>query len=202
MDFNINNETFANAYKCLSDANVLLESGLGNFSDLDASALGLIGKNGISNADRLSNSNKHCFELKDKMYRTIEALSEINVESADYFRDYFNGYNIDFDFFNPNTQPKNNTLIAHRGYHPGGIWENSREAFIAAGESGFWGAEADVVYDSNGNLVVSHGTEHINSKTISIDEYLDICKEYGMTAIIDLKYDSNTNSEAYKSLGP
>ena len=33
MDFNINNETFANAYKCLNDAVILLESGLGNFNE-------------------------------------------------------------------------------------------------------------------------------------------------------------------------
>lgn len=32
MDFNIDNETFANAYRCLSDANILLEAGLGNFN--------------------------------------------------------------------------------------------------------------------------------------------------------------------------
>ena len=101
-----------------------------------------------------------------------------------------------------NLQPKNNSDIAHRGYHPGGIWENSRDAFIAAGEKGFWGAEADVLYDSKGNIVVSHGTKDINSKTITIEEYLDVCKEYGMTAIIDLKYDSDRNSEKYKSLGP
>ena len=97
MDFNINNETFANAYRCLSDANILLEAGLGNFNELDESALGLVGKSGISNVDRLNNSIKHCSEIKDKMYTTIKTLAEINVESAEYFQDYFDSYNVDFD---------------------------------------------------------------------------------------------------------
>ena len=96
MDFNINNETFANAYRCLSDANILLEAGLGNFNELDESALGLVGKSGISNADRLNNSIKHCSEIKDKMYKTIKSLAEINVESAEYFQDYFDSYNVDY----------------------------------------------------------------------------------------------------------
>ena len=97
MDFNINNETFANAYRCLSDANILLEAGLGNFNELDESALGLVGKSGISNVDRLNNSIKNCSEIKDKMYTTIKTLADINVESAEYFQDYFDSYNVDFD---------------------------------------------------------------------------------------------------------
>lgn len=92
----------------------------------------------------------------------------------------------------PNVQPKNNTLIAHRGYAPGGIYENSKDAFIAAGESGFWGAEADVRFDSEGNLVVSHNSVKAGEEPISVEEYLDICAEYGMTAIIDLKYPNGT----------
>ena len=429
MDFNINNESFAKAYRCLSDANMLLESGLGNFNELDDSVLGLIGKSGINNNDILNNFNNECLGLKDKMYKTIESLASIDVGSANYFSDILGGgltVNYDWDgteltarmgfngdgpsgtetwydlnmskvvknmeklygykdleygiredgvkvlsgttpdgekfenlvivaadvyhessnpkgtfqrgqivetslgigivadycgrsasnrknngsvhfdiatawhtgeymadaygsnpttiptggyeqivpkssvksinsdmyndlpvvpisddepiigsekdvnlvdgddidgVFNPDTdvpvvevedggndlnpvtnlsidpassnlKPKNNTLIAHRGYHPGGIWENSKDAFIAAGEKGFWGAEADVLYDKNGNLVVSHGIKEINSKTISIEEYLDVCNEYGMTAIIDLKYDYNKESDAYKTLGP
>ena len=85
MDFCINNESFANAYKCLNDANILLEAGLGSFDELDASALVLIGKNGIFNNDRLDTSIKNCSELKVNMYRTIKSLSEMDVESADYF---------------------------------------------------------------------------------------------------------------------
>ena len=93
---------------------------------------------------------------------------------------------------NPDVQPKNNTLIAHRGYAPGGIYENSKDAFIAAGESGFWGAEADVRFDSEGNLVVSHNSVKDGEEPIPVEEYLDICAEYGMTAIIDLKYPNGT----------
>lgn len=60
MDFNINNETFANAYKCLNGANELLETGLGNFSELDSSALLLIGRSDIKNKDRLDSMIEEC----------------------------------------------------------------------------------------------------------------------------------------------
>ena len=88
-----------------------------------------------------------------------------------------------------NLLPKNNSDIAHRGYTPGGIYDNSAEGFILAGQKGFWGCEADVRFDGNGNLVCSHNTVQSGQKTTSFSEYLDICKQYGMTAIIDLKYE-------------
>ena len=88
-----------------------------------------------------------------------------------------------------NIQPKNNSDIAHRGYTPGGIYDNSAEGFILAGEKGFWGCETDVRFDSDGNLVCSHNAVKNGENPTSFEEYLDICKEYGMTAIIDLKYE-------------
>lgn len=100
MDFNINNETFGNAYKCLVDANTLLEAGLGNFNELDNSALILINKDNIENNSKLNTMVSECQELKGKMYNTIKYLSEFDVESNFYFRDLFNSYNVDFDYFN------------------------------------------------------------------------------------------------------
>ena len=88
-----------------------------------------------------------------------------------------------------NLQPKNNTDIAHRGYTPGGIFDNSAEGFRLAGEKGFWGCEADIRFDANGNLVCSHNAVKNGQNPTTFEEYLDICKEYGMTAIIDLKYE-------------
>ena len=95
MDFNINNETFAKAYNCLNDANILLESGLGNFNELDESALLLINKQNIDNNSKLNSMIEECQELKVKMYSTIKYLSEMNVESAEYFNsilDYVGDY--------------------------------------------------------------------------------------------------------------
>lgn len=100
-----------------------------------------------------------------------------------------------------NLQPKNNHDIAHRGSKFNGeandykIKDNSLEAFINAGENGFWGAEADVIQDANGNLVCSHNKVKSGENPPSFEEYLDVCKEYGMTAIIDMKY-SNGWSKA------
>lgn len=97
--------------------------------------------------------------------------------------------------YSPNLLPKNNSLIAHRGYHPGGIWENTAEAFEAAGKQGFWGCETDVRFDSKGNLVCSHNTVQNGQNPTSFSEYLKICKKYGMTAIIDLKYVNGTGKD-------
>lgn len=84
---------------------------------------------------------------------------------------------------------KNNTDIAHRGYAPGGVYENSADAFKLAGEYGFWGCEADVRFDKNGNLVCSHNAVKNGENPLSFEDYLKICKYYNMTAIIDLKYE-------------
>lgn len=100
-----------------------------------------------------------------------------------------------------NLQPKNNHDIAHRGskYGEDGnnykILDNSLQAFINAGENGFWGAEADVIQDSNGNLVCSHNKVKSGENPISFEEYLDVCKEYGMTAIIDMKYSNGWSAK-------
>ena len=100
-----------------------------------------------------------------------------------------------------NLQPKNNHDIAHRGSKFDGernnykILDNSLEAFINAGENGFWGAEADVIQDANGNLVCSHNAVKKGENPISFEEYLDVCKEYGMTAIIDMKYSNGWSKE-------
>ena len=88
-----------------------------------------------------------------------------------------------------NLLPKNNSDISHRGYRTGGMTDNSIDSYRQAGEKGFWGLEADVRFDSNGNLVCSHNAVKQGQNPPSFGEYLDICKEYGMTAIIDLKYE-------------
>ena len=101
-----------------------------------------------------------------------------------------------------NLLPKNNSDIAHRGSHPGGIFENSLAAFIEAGEKGFWGCEADVRFDANGNLVCSHNKVTGNQTPTTFEEYLDICKKYGMTAIIDLKYENGLTRNPDTELSP
>lgn len=97
--------------------------------------------------------------------------------------------------YSPNLLPKNNSSIAHRGFHTGGIGENTAEAFEAAGKQGFWGCETDVRFDSKGNLVCSHNAVQNGQNPTSFSEYLKICKKYGMTAIIDLKYVNGTGKD-------
>lgn len=88
-DFNIDNETFAAAYKCLKDAYGLLENGLGDFNELDNNALTLIKKGDINNNERLTNMTNECRNLQYNMSATIEFLSKMNVESANFFKDIF-----------------------------------------------------------------------------------------------------------------
>lgn len=101
----------------------------------------------------------------------------------------------DIAYYGANLQPKNNSDISHRGYTHGDgtyYYENSVGAFTLAGEKGFWGCETDVRLD-NGVLVCKHNKDDGGRTPPAFEEYLDVCKEYGMTAIIDLKY--NTTSE-------
>lgn len=125
--------------------------------------------------------------------------NELDDMTLEEIEAYLRGIDIDCDLLY--LLPKNNSDIAHRGYTPGGIYDNSAEGFILAGEKGFWGCEADIRFDAEGNLVCSHDTVDGDENPTSFEEYLDICKEYGMTAIIDLKYEVG-NDEKFYSLSP
>ena len=131
--------------------------------------------------------------MKDKASNTDTLLQYASL--TEFFKEIensFSKYSISLDSIVSdisNLQPKNNRDIAHRGYTPGGILDNSAEGFRLAGEKGFWGCEADIRFDANGNLVCSHNAVKSGQNPTTFEEYLDICKEYGMTAIIDLKYE-------------
>lgn len=90
MDFNIDNESFAAAYRCLRNANELLEVGLGDFSELKGSALSLVGLGDKKNNDRLLNLTYKCTKLKDNMYNTIKYLSMMDASVAEFFDDILN----------------------------------------------------------------------------------------------------------------
>ena len=139
-------------------------------------------------------TNKFNESFSDDVNSKIDDyLTSEEIETFGY-DDETNLYDI-----NTNLQPKNNSDIAHRGSHPGGIWENSVEAFEEAGKRGFWGCETDVRFDNDGNLVCSHNTVKAGENPPSFSEYLDICKKYGMTAIIDLKYENGFQWNSYDS---
>jgi len=89
MGININNESFANAYKCLSDANNMLKDGLGDFLDLDVNALKSINEDGAASDSytREKDIKEDCFDLRDKMRKTIEKLSKHDTETRNYFNE-------------------------------------------------------------------------------------------------------------------
>ena len=142
MDFNIDNESFAAAYKCLNSANELLENGLGNFSELDNSALVLIDNGNINNNNRLNNINQDCFELKDKMYRTIEYLSKINSESAFYFECVLN---------NDGFGDINSDMFTVEGKFKGFVKASKAGMEIKDGYTGFDFRGQKIYYDSESN---------------------------------------------------
>jgi len=92
MDINIDNESFANAYKCLIDANVLLEEGLGNLNELDENALKSIGKENVANTGSLYCINKDCSDLAKRMKDTIEYLANIDADNALFFDEFLDEY--------------------------------------------------------------------------------------------------------------
>jgi glycerophosphoryl diester phosphodiesterase len=109
-------------------------------------------------------------------------------------------------------------MIAHTGYSavaPG----NTIPAYIAAGESDFWGAECDIQRTKDGVWVLMHddtvdrttdGTGKVTELTYAeilefnvddgnniekypglkvprFEDYLDVCKEYGLHPVIEVK---------------
>ncbi len=109
-------------------------------------------------------------------------------------------------------------MIAHAGYSAVAP-ENTLPAYVAAGESDFWGAECDIQRTRDGVWILMHdetvdkmtdGTgrvdemtyaelmelnvdngNHIedypNLKLATLEEYLDVCKEYGLHPVIEIK---------------
>lgn len=106
--------------------------------------------------------------------------------------------------------------IAHRGLSQTAP-ENTVPAYVAAGVAGFWGAETDVQITSDGVWVLMHdltvdrttnGSGNVadltyaqiqaltidlfadyypNTKVPTFEEYLVVCKKYGMVPVIELK---------------
>ena len=109
-------------------------------------------------------------------------------------------------------------MIAHAGYSfvaP----ENTLPAYVAAGESDFWGAECDIQRTKDGKWILMHddtvdkmtnGTGKVadltyaelmelnvdngnniesypDLKLATLEEYLDVCKAYGLHPIIEIK---------------
>ena len=118
-----------------------------------------------------------------------------------------------------NAQP---LLVGHRGSYWG--VENTSEAFINGAKKGYHYLECDVKVAGDGTLVLSHddtterlgGSRTIASSTITqlkaetytqtrggvtytgtictLAEYLDICKEYNVLPVIELKWATGINS--------
>lgn len=77
--------------------------------------------------------------------------------------------------------------VAHMGYSTN-YTANTAASFEGAGQAKFWGAEADLRMSATGKLVCFHDNDNgLDSKT-SFSEYLDICKKYNMTAVVDIKW--------------
>lgn len=121
---------------------------------------------------------------------------------------------------------KNGIWIAHRGLNTQAP-ENTAKAFRLAGENGFWGCETDVwetrhAEDGSYDVVLNHDdsfrrvfdvdlkiksltAEEIRSdsrlsEVCFFQEYLDICKQYGMVPIIELKDKRMSNACLYRVL--
>ncbi len=171
------NSLIAERDKLITEKNKLrqtIEAALSTFKAIDSQ---------ISVINYNPEEHKEYLEYLEKLYEQFGSLM-----TTEEFISYLNQLGLG------NLLPKNNSDIAHRGSHPGGIYENSLEAFIEAGLKGFWGCETDVRFDADGNLVCSHNTVKNGENPTSFSDYLDVCKQYGMTAIIDLKYAAGLTS--------
>ena len=86
-EFYLEPQLIADAYKCIKEANFLLEDGLGKFSELDNNALKLIDINGISNY--VGTYNLECYDLSKRMYNTMKLMAKNDEASAEIFKEYF-----------------------------------------------------------------------------------------------------------------
>lgn len=109
-------------------------------------------------------------------------------------------------------------FIAHRGLSKE-AYQNTEKAFLLAGQDeNVWGIETDVWMTSDGGMVCMHdandisGVGNVRNITLqqatttplrsnhaeyapSIQTYLNICKEYGKVAIVELKDNKMTESD-------
>ncbi len=109
-------------------------------------------------------------------------------------------------------------FIAHRGLSEE-AYQNTERAFLLAGQDEtVWGIETDVWMTSDGGMVCMHdanaisGVSNVRNITLeqatttplrnnhkeyapSIQTYLNICKEYGKVAIVELKDDKMTSDD-------
>ena len=67
------------------------------------------------------------------------------------------GY-VSFNMVDKLPERRNTKIIAHRGYHPGDIPENSIASFEAAQKLGVYGSELDVYITTDGVVVLYHDT--------------------------------------------
>lgn len=109
-------------------------------------------------------------------------------------------------------------FIAHRGLSKE-AYQNTEQAFLLAGQDeNVWGIETDVWMTSDGGMVCMHdanaisGVSNVRNITLqqatstplrnnhdayapSIQTYLNICKEYGKVAIVELKDEKMTEGD-------
>lgn len=118
---------------------------------------------------------------------------------------------------------QNVRFIAHRGLSVE-EYQNTEAAFrLAAEDSGVWGIETDVWATSDGNFVCMHdrnalkGINNVRDVTLaeatttplrhnenyyapSVETYLNICKEGGKVAVVEIKDEHMTNDDIDKLL--
>jgi len=184
------NMSFSEAISAIDE----IYASLNNFNNaLEKLELYKKNKKEIANLEQLISQETENQNLINGWQAQIKRLTDENIQLKNEIIALLNTINptdiTTSAIITDNIQPKNNSDISHRGYTPGNIIDNSAEGFILAGENGFWGCEADVRFDSNGKLVCSHNAVKNGQNPTSFEEYLDICKKYGMNAIIDLKYE-------------
>lgn len=119
-------------------------------------------------------------------------------------------------------------LVGHRGSNIG--VENTTEAFINGGERGYDFLECDLRVTADGKFVICHDTDNkrlggslevadatlaeLKADTLrqrrhgedyvgqicTLNEYLDICRNYGIKPIIELKWSTGINSKDFTNI--
>lgn len=141
----------------------------------------------------------------------FDFYTKVSIQST--FKDYVNNKSNNLNVLEmPFMQSSKPKLVSHTGYH-NTYPENTIPAYEEAGEKGYWSLESDVQQTSDGHFIMMHdptvdrttnGSGNVNEMTLTqiralqiknhpdlkvptLEEYLSICKMYGMLPQLEIK---------------
>lgn len=134
-------------------------------------------------------------EYSNCYYENIYNIKDVQLNYRDGYHFTNETYKQIWDYLQKKYKivVKIDKFISHRGFIEGDhTKDNTIESYTLAAQMGYKGIEGDVQYDKNSdNFYMSHDyidDPDVIAKTCTLDAYLNICKNYSIIPIIDIKF--------------